>query len=146
LGIEDKGIATEGASTDPGSSRRPPKQRTWAQKWRAVSINNKLIVIFSGITMLATVVYSVVAGWTLIEIHTESTDTHALAVAAQAQGVTMQSQLTEMQKQTAVNRQQLVGSQAAVLDPVIAFNDGSGELTVFTNEGRVTATDVHLKG
>jgi hypothetical protein len=55
-----------------------------AQKWRAVSINNKLIVVFSGITMLATVVYSVVAGWTLREIHSGGIDTHALA-----EGVTL---------------------------------------------------------
>jgi hypothetical protein len=56
-----------------------------AQKWRAVSVNNKLIVVFSGITMLATVVYSVVAAWTLREIHTGAADTHTLAVAAKKQ-------------------------------------------------------------
>jgi hypothetical protein len=60
-----------------------------AQKWRAVSVNNKLIVIFSGITMLATVVYSVVAGWTLVEIHTGASDTHTLAAAAKQQAEKM---------------------------------------------------------
>jgi hypothetical protein len=64
-----------------GQNRRPPKQRTLAQKWRAVSLNNKLIVIFSGMTMLATVIYSGFAGWQLYEIHSGATGTHNLAVA-----------------------------------------------------------------
>jgi hypothetical protein len=39
--------------------------------------------------MLATVVYSVVAGWTLREIHTGAADTHALAQAADTQAKKM---------------------------------------------------------
>jgi hypothetical protein len=39
------------------------------EKWRAVSINNKLIVVFAGLTMIATVVYSGFSGWRLYEIH-----------------------------------------------------------------------------
>jgi len=73
------------------ASQRPLKQRTLAQKWRAVSLNNKLIVIFSGMTMLATIVYTSVAGWTLSEIHSGSKDTHDLALAAKAQAEKMTS-------------------------------------------------------
>ncbi|HXC43819.1 MAG TPA: hypothetical protein VNY51_09910 [Candidatus Dormibacteraeota bacterium] len=47
-----------------------------------MSINNKLIVIFAGLTTIATVVYSVFAGWQLYEIHSGAKDTHDLAVAA----------------------------------------------------------------
>jgi hypothetical protein len=66
-----------------------PKQRALAQKWRAVSLNNKLIVVFSGISMLATVIYSGFAGWQLYEIHTGANDTHTLAVAAKTQAEKM---------------------------------------------------------
>jgi type II secretory pathway component PulM len=82
---EDKDIATAGTTTNPGNNRRPPKKRTLAQKWMAVSLNNKLIVIFSGVTMLATIMYTVVALWTLGEIHSSSIDTHTLAEAAKKQ-------------------------------------------------------------
>ena len=70
---------------------RPRKHRTLSQKWRAVSLNNKLIVVFSGVTMFATVVYTFVAERTLREIHAGSADTHALAVAAKAQAEKMKS-------------------------------------------------------
>ena len=43
--------------------------------------------------MLATVVYSVVAGWTLGEIHTGAADTHTLAVAADSQARTLRQEL-----------------------------------------------------
>jgi hypothetical protein len=69
----------------PNRGEHPRRQRTLGQKWRAVSLNNKLIVVFSGITMLATAIYSVFAGWQLYEIHSGSKDTHTLAQAADTQ-------------------------------------------------------------
>jgi hypothetical protein len=56
--------------------------RTLLEKWRLVSINNKLIVIFTGVTTFATMVYCIVTGWTLIEIHSSGLDTHNLAISA----------------------------------------------------------------
>jgi hypothetical protein len=50
--------------------------------------------------MIATLIYSVFAGWQLYEIHTGARDTHSLAIAAGKQADTMQRQLTEMQKQS----------------------------------------------
>jgi hypothetical protein len=80
--IQESNQVTSGLPANPGGNRRPPKQRTLGQKWRAVSINNKLIVIFAGLTMTATAVYSGFAGWQLYEIHSGAKDTHDLAVAA----------------------------------------------------------------
>lgn len=59
--------------------------RTFRQKWRLVSINNKLIILLTGVIAGATVVYTVVASFTLSEIHSGSIDTHALAEAAKKQ-------------------------------------------------------------
>lgn len=70
---------------EPGDNRRPSKQHALRQKWHAVSINNKLIVIFAGLTAIATILYSGFAGWQLYEIHSGSKDTHALAEAAKSQ-------------------------------------------------------------
>lgn len=50
-----------------------------------MSLNNKLIVAFAGITTIATVMYSGFAGWQLYEIHSGAQDTHDLAVAAKRQ-------------------------------------------------------------
>ncbi|MGB8063799.1 MAG: hypothetical protein WCF26_18035 [Candidatus Sulfotelmatobacter sp.] len=52
----------------------------------------------------------------------------------------------QIQQQTTLMRQQLVGSQGAVLDLGIAENSLPGDFFVqVTNSGHVTATDVHLK-
>lgn len=56
-----------------------------------MSINNKLIVVLTGAIAIATVVYTIVAIWTLREIHSGSADTHALAIAAKTQAEKMQS-------------------------------------------------------
>ena len=52
----------------------------------------------------------------------------------------------EVQQQTTLMRQQLVGSQEAVLDTGIVYNDGSHELTVqLINNGHVNATAIQVK-
>jgi len=61
------------------------RQRTLREKWRLVSINNKLIVYLTGAIAIATLFYSIFAGWQLYEIHVGSKDTHALAEAAKKQ-------------------------------------------------------------
>jgi hypothetical protein len=49
------------------------------------------------------------------------------------------------QRQADFMFQQLVGTQAAVIDFSSTFNDGSGELAIsLSNNGHVTATDIHL--
>src|SRR4051794_33663801 len=60
-------------------------RRTFGQRWRAVSLNNKLIVVFAAISAFAAVTYTAFAGWTLYEIHQSSADTHTLALAAKIQ-------------------------------------------------------------
>jgi hypothetical protein len=73
----------------PNSART--KHRTFKQKWRLVSINNKLVVIFAGISTVAAVIYSGFAGWQLYEIHKGSADTHTLVQAADTQAKKMTS-------------------------------------------------------
>ncbi|HET9400629.1 MAG TPA: hypothetical protein VFO34_06735 [Candidatus Acidoferrales bacterium] len=58
---------------------------TLREKWHAVSLNNKFIVIFAGVSAFATLAYSGFAGWQLIEIRRGSKDTHELAEAAKRQ-------------------------------------------------------------
>lgn len=56
----------------------------------------------------------------------------------------MQAQLKEMQKQTMISRDELVGTKAAVLDVGIGLSD-AGQLNVgLSNDGHVTATDIHF--
>lgn len=73
--------------------------RTLKQKWRLVSINNKLVVLFAGVTAIATVIYCFVAWWTLREIRGGSVDTHNLAVAASNQAEWAKRLATNMQTQ-----------------------------------------------
>jgi hypothetical protein len=80
---EDQGQEQQIAADD--NTEKPRKHRTIGQKWRAVSINNKLIVTFAGITTVATLLYSVFAGWQLYEIHSGAKDTHDLAIHAKEQ-------------------------------------------------------------
>jgi hypothetical protein len=77
--VEDSPITTE------EGNQTASHHRTLPQKWRAVSLNNKLIVVFTAITAIATLFYSLFSGWTLYEIHHGSADTHTLAEAAKKQ-------------------------------------------------------------
>src|ERR1700733_15192274 len=95
----------------------------WTVDWLPIGINGALAVI----GVIAICIYGGQLG------------------AMKGQLTAMQGQLTEMQKQTLINRQQLVGSQAAVLDFGTAFSD-SGQLQVWlNNNGHVTATDIHFR-
>jgi hypothetical protein len=62
-----------------------------------------------------------------------------------AQWLEMDSQLSEMQKQTTLNRQQLVGSQAAVVEAVVEFSDPQNLKIEIRNTGHVIAKDVEVE-
>ena len=81
--------ATENPKSDKGKSLK--------RSWKASGPVAKLTVVFSGIAALATVVYAIVAGWQLVEIHSGGQDTHNLAVAAgqQAEASIIQAQRSE---------------------------------------------------
>ncbi len=71
---------------------------------------------------------------------------HGQLTAMQGQLDQMGRQSAEMQKQTTVLRQQMVGTQAAALETVLTFVP-SGELTInVINNGLVSATGVHIHG
>jgi hypothetical protein len=82
----------------PAEPLKKPK-RTFSQKWRLVSVNNKMVVYFTGVIAMATVLYTLFAGWQLSEIHKGSKDTHDLAVAAgkQADAAKVQSEQAKAQ-------------------------------------------------
>jgi hypothetical protein len=65
---------------------------------------------------------------------------------AKRQWRVMSSQLKEMQEQTTINRQQLVGTQAALLHFSGVSFDRSGEIAIaLNNAGHVTAADVRFR-
>jgi hypothetical protein len=71
-----------------------------AHKWRLVSLNNKMVVGFTGVIAVATVLYTIVAGWQLYEIHSGAKDTHDLAVAAGKQADAAKAQSEQAKAQT----------------------------------------------
>jgi hypothetical protein len=91
---EDEPIATDSNTADSG------KRHNFAQKWRVVSLNNKLVVVFTGVVAIATVLYSGFTGWQLVVIKRGSQDTHDLAVAAGKQANAAKAQSEQAQAQT----------------------------------------------
>ena len=81
-------------------------------------------VIFAGVAAFATVTYAIIAAWQLF---------------------TMSGQLQEMQKQTNLTRQQLIGTQAAFVQVVVGIDSDLRTVEVgASNGGRVDATDIHI--
>jgi hypothetical protein len=66
-------------STAQSNSRKPKRHRTLAQKWRLVSLPNKLIVLATLVIAVSNGAYTFVALRTLREIKGSSSDTHSLA-------------------------------------------------------------------
>ena len=65
---------------------------TFSQRWKQTALHNQAMVIGTIVIAVATVIYSIFAGWQLYEIHTGSVDTHAMAEAVKIQSeVAMQA-------------------------------------------------------
>src|SRR6266446_1071593 len=77
------------------------RQRTLGQRWRLISLPNKLMVIATIVIAIATAVNLFVAIAMWREMRASGTDTHELAVSAG--------------KQNDLLRQQLVGTMSAVV-------------------------------
>jgi hypothetical protein len=77
-----------GPNTQNSGSRFRIKERfaNWRKereaKWKDTPIHDRTNVNLTRVIAASTVLYTLFAGWTLYEIHSGSTDTHTLAVAA----------------------------------------------------------------
>jgi hypothetical protein len=108
----------------PGKQTRTPKSRTFRQKWRAVSLNNKMLVVFTGVIMAATLIYTLFAGWQLYEIHAGGKDTHALVEASKKQAEQTELVVDAIRREVTV--MELSNAQAKnALDKTIAENKKS---------------------
>ncbi len=83
----------------------------------------------------------IIAGFTVVIALTGI----AYTVFAALQWSVMNGQLTELQQQTFINRQQLVGTQKAILDWNINFNNIGNVTVSLANRGHVAAPDNHFK-
>ncbi len=100
--------------------------------WPNVFMNAALwTAIATVVIAYANIKYTQYAGKQWVEMH------NAAVVASNT--------LEEMKRQTFLSRQQLVGTEAAVLDLSVPYDDGSGVLTVqLSNNGHATAAKIHL--
>lgn len=71
------------SSAGSANPEKPRRQRT-AQKWRSMTLANKIVASATAVMAVATVVYTVVSLKTLHEIQSGGTDTHNLAESAVA--------------------------------------------------------------
>jgi hypothetical protein len=115
-----------------------------AQKWRAVSVNNKFIVWFSGVTMLATVIYSVFAGWQLYEIHSGAKDTHDLAVAADTQAKKMGS-MSEAADKIRQASEGMVTQEQRIADKAQKALDASSRQSKAALDASIAASQLNQK-
>jgi len=104
-----------------------------------VSVNNKLIVVFAGVTATATVSYAILAGWTLVEIHSGSRDTHVLAEAAKRQATKMDTIATSA-GEISTTLQSTFGQSQRALNETIAMgrNDQRAWLSTPAIAGGIT--------
>jgi len=105
------------------------RRKSLRKSWKASGPVAKLTVVFAGISAGATILYCVIAGWTLYELHSGSTVTHALAEAAKSQSEAtktiaeqakaqtdqLANQLIEMKNSNVISRDALVSVQRAFI-------------------------------
>jgi hypothetical protein len=113
-------------------SNKPKRHRTPLQKWRLVSLPNKIIAIATVVIAGSNFLYTVVALHTLSEIRSGSKDTHTLAEAAKRQAdkaeiISTNVQRAADQMERSANQAEITAGQSAVqsktaLEATIAQN------------------------
>jgi hypothetical protein len=85
--IEASNKPTQVGDADTSASDIPPTffQRFMHKHFPDAKAHDRWTLVFTAVIAVSTFLYTIFAGWTLHEIHSGGTDTHALAVAAKNQ-------------------------------------------------------------
>lgn len=85
-GEEERSPSNQRAAAHTNDSDKPSFFQTFMQRhFPEARAHDRWTLVFTAVIAISTFLYTIFAGWTLIEISSSSSDTHALAIAASKQ-------------------------------------------------------------
>jgi hypothetical protein len=130
--VETDADKTKDGSHDSNQIADDNHKKSFRRSWRSANPLHKLTLIFTGVLTVSTTIYAIFSVWQLIEIRQGSEDTHVLAEQAKVQATLM--------------RQQLVGTLAAILHPMVEYDpEKVTHLFVVSNEGHQIGRPISIR-